>query len=605
MNSILEKNIKALASGVNEPLALKLQNYKKSQRFVLNNKFNIYDKNFETFIYDNDFISEELNCSFDNFLAQTKHYPFICFYGIANALLIKNLAPYYKRIFVFESEIELLHLALSILDLSEELSSGKIHLLDITEEKVNIQFLILFDMKGVFEYLNLFELFPINSYYKKFHNETYQQTLNFALANITLLIRNLHYKLDVPFLVYDNILCNIPTMLENIPFQRLIAQRKNAFDTAIVVSAGPSLTKQLPLLKKYQNKVFIFCADGALNILLKEDIKPDYVTNLDYDDLTLKFYKEQDDRILNVLAIGTNHNVARKISNKIIILRDDPFYKNLGLNDFGYIDTGTHVSHFSYTLALALGFKNIIMIGQDLAYDEKGNSHSENFAFGSEFEKESHIERNYCTAYGGKGEVLTHVLWNDYRIKLEYLFACNKEVNFYNATEGGARINFTKEVSFKNACETLLHKEKPKFENLKPLTKNRSAKLIAKFFEKLKQDKETCENLLNDAKVLKDALDNILSKDIILPLEFLQNVHKNISSFNEILNNSAFLEDSIGKALIFNRGFNMSKVLKMHLNDEREHLYQLILAYKEFLTFFIQNLKTKYEIIQKYNHQTS
>ncbi|MBK1992411.1 motility associated factor glycosyltransferase family protein [Campylobacter sp. 2018MI35] len=605
MNSILEKNIKALASGVNEPLALKLQNYKKSQRFVLNNKFNIYDKNFETFIYDNDFISEELNCSFDNFLAQTKHYPFICFYGIANALLIKNLTPYYKRIFVFESEIELLHLALSILDLSEELSSGKIHLLDITEEKVNIQFLILFDMKGVFEYLNLFELFPINSYYKKFHNETYQQTLNFALANITLLIRNLHYKLDVLFLVYDNILCNIPTMLENIPFQRLIAQRKNAFDTAIVVSAGPSLTKQLPLLKKYQNKVFIFCADGALNILLKEDIKPDYVTNLDYDDLTLKFYKEQDDRILNILAIGTNHNVAKKISNKIIILRDDPFYKNLGLNDFGYIDTGTHVSHFSYTLALALGFKNIIMIGQDLAYDEKGNSHSESFALGIDYESTANIQKIKCLAYGGEGEVLTHIAWNDYRIKLEYLFACNKEVNFYNATEGGARINFTKEVSFKNACETLLHKEKPKFENLKPLTKNRSAKLIAKFFEKLKQDKQTCENLLNDAKALKEALNNILSKDIILPLEFLQNVYQNISTFNEILNNSAFLEDSIGKALIFNRGFNTSKVLKMHLNDEREHLYQLILAYKEFLTFFIQNLKTKYEIIQKYHYQTN
>ncbi|MBK1993153.1 DUF115 domain-containing protein, partial [Campylobacter novaezeelandiae] len=104
------------------------------------------------------------------------------------------------------------------------------------------------------------------------------------------------------------------------------------------------------------------------------------------------------------------------------------------------------------------------------------------------------------------------------------------------------------------------------------------------------------------AKALKEALDNILSKDIILPLEFLQNVHKNISSFNEILNNSTFLEDSIGKALIFNRGFNISKVLKMHLNDEKEHLYQLILAYKEFLTFFIQNLKTKYKIIQKYHY---
>ncbi len=33
-------------------------------------------------------------------------------------------------------------------------------------------------------------------------------------------------------------------------------------------------------------------------------------------------------------------------------------------------------------------------------------------------------------AYAGKGEVLTHITWNDYRIKLEYLFACNDKSNF-------------------------------------------------------------------------------------------------------------------------------------------------------------------------------
>ncbi|ECL6328101.1 motility associated factor glycosyltransferase family protein, partial [Campylobacter jejuni] len=92
---------------------------------------------------------------------------------------------------------------------------------------------------------------------------------------------------------------------------------------------------------------------------------------------------------------------------------------------FGYIDTGTHVSHFSYTLALALGFKNIIMIGQDLAFDEEGNSHSKGFDFGEKFSGEENIDKLKVTAYAGKGEVLTHITWNDYRIKLEYLFACN------------------------------------------------------------------------------------------------------------------------------------------------------------------------------------
>ncbi|SUW79012.1 Motility accessory factor [Campylobacter coli] len=49
-------------------------------------------------------------------------------------------------------------------------------------------------------------------------------------------------------------------MLESIPFQRILSQRKNKFDNAIVVSAGPSLAKQLPLLKACQDKAVIFCA---------------------------------------------------------------------------------------------------------------------------------------------------------------------------------------------------------------------------------------------------------------------------------------------------------------------------------------------------------
>ncbi|ECQ6622618.1 TPA: motility associated factor glycosyltransferase family protein, partial [Campylobacter jejuni] len=198
-----------------------------------------------------------------------------------------------------------------------------------------------------------------------------------------------------------------------------------------------------------------------------------------------------------------------------------------------YIDTGTHVSHFSYTLALALGFKNIIMIGQDLAFDEKGNSHSKGYDFGTKVSSEESIVKLKVPAYAGKGEVLTHITWNDYRIKLEYLFACNdQKAKFYNATEGGARIHFTQELSFKECCEKLLTKEKPKFELPKSLTKNRSDKLLVKFKEKIQKDQDNAKRFLNDALALKQILENILSKDFLLPLEFLEKVYQNIENFN-------------------------------------------------------------------------
>ncbi len=144
------------------------------------------------------------------------------------------------------------------------------------------------------------------------------------------------------------------------------------------------------------------------------------------------------------------------------------------------------------------------MIGQDLAFDEEGNSHSKGFDFGEKFSGEENIDKLKVTAYAGKGEVLTHITWNDYRIKLEYLFACNEQkAKFYNATEGGARINFTEELSFKECCEKLLTKEKPQFELPKSLTKNRSDKLLVKFKEKIQKDQDNAKRFLDDALALK------------------------------------------------------------------------------------------------------
>ncbi|EDO6746578.1 motility associated factor glycosyltransferase family protein, partial [Campylobacter coli] len=305
-------------------------------------------------------------------------------------------------------------------------------------------------------------------------------------------------------------------------------ERKNKFENAIVVSAGPSLTKQLPLLKAYQDKAVIFCADGALSMLEKEGVVPDYVLNIDFEDLPLRFFKNKQNKLsLNILSCATHPSLVHFLDNKSVVLRDDPLYQRFNLNDFGYIDTGTHVSHFSYTLALALGFKNIIMIGQDLAFDEEGNSHSKGFVLGEKIDHTLNIPTLKTQAYGGKGEVLTHITWNDYRIKLEYLFACNEQkAKFYNATEGGARINFTEELSFKECCEKLLTKEKPQFELPKSLTKNRSDKLLVKFKEKIQKDQENAKRFLDDALALKQILENILSKDFILPLEFLEKVYQ-------------------------------------------------------------------------------
>ncbi|ELR6174760.1 motility associated factor glycosyltransferase family protein [Campylobacter coli] len=598
--SLLEKNIQALLSGVNEPLGNKLLNFiqnKTCSRFNIDENLNIFDKTHNVFMYEN--LEEELNFFYQSILEKTHRYPFICIYGIGNALLIKNLSKHYKHLFVFESEIELFILALSTIDLSEELCSGKIYLVDIKEERVDIQLLILFDMKDMFEYLSLYEMFVNNVYYKKFYEDIWHKADELCEKNIEVIVRNLISNLNIGFECYSHLLQNIPSMLESIPFQRILNERKNKFENAIVVSAGPSLAKQLSLLKAYQDKAVIFCADGALSMLEKEGIVPDYVLNIDFEDLPLRFFKNKENKLfLNILSCATHPSLVRVLDNKSVILREDPLYQRFNLNDFGYIDTGTHVSHFSYTLALVLGFKNIIMIGQDLAFDEEGNSHSKGFALGERIDHTLNLPVLQVPAYAGKGEVLTHITWNDYRIKLEYLFACNdQKAKFYNATEGGARINFTEELSFKECCEKLLTKEKPKFELPKSLTKNRSDKLLVKFKEKIQKDQENAKRFLDDALALKQILENILSKDFLLPLEFLEKVYQNIENFNHSLDEDEFIQDGILKAVMYERGLKISLVYKENIVDNASFITAYIKAYHEWLLYFMEKLEQRINII--------
>ncbi|EOB5057226.1 motility associated factor glycosyltransferase family protein [Campylobacter jejuni] len=603
--TILEKNIQALLSGVNEPLGNKLLNFiqnKTCSRFNIDENLNIYDKTHNVFMYEN--LEEEINFFYQSILEKTPRYPFICIYGIGNALLIKNLAKHYKHLFVFESEIELFILALSTLDLSEELKVYKVVLFDCVAKDLEIQIAMIFDQQSILEYLSLYEMFISSHYYLKYYETSILSLNELCIKSASVAIRNADITCFLPLLTHGQFLQNIPSMLESIPFQRILSERKNKFENAIVVSAGPSLAKQLSLLKAYQDKAVIFCADGALSMLEKKSIVPDYVLNIDFEDLPLRFFQNKENLKQSIIALecATHPNVVHSLraENCMIVLRNKALYQRFNLNDFGYIDTGTHVSHFSYTLALALGFKNIIMIGQDLAFDEEGNSHSKGFVLGERIDHALSIPTLQVPAYAGKGEVLTHIAWNDYRIKLEYLFACNsKEAKFYNATEGGARINFTEELSFKECCEKFLTKEKPKFELPKSLTKNRSDKLLVKFKEKIQKDQDNAKRFLNDALALKQILENILSKDFILPLEFLEKVYQNIENFNHSLDTDEFIQDEVLRGAFAYRGKMIADVLKLHIQDKTHFITAYIKAYHEWLLYFMEKLEQKYKSLSK------
>ncbi|EHE1099382.1 motility associated factor glycosyltransferase family protein, partial [Campylobacter upsaliensis] len=561
MNEILSKNLNALRNDKLKNKLLSFINEGKFERFSIDENLNIFDKQNQVLMYED--MDAELIYVENAILSQTKRYPFIFIYGIGNALLLKRLCKaHYQHIFVLEGNLELLILALSRVNLGEELNLGGIHLLDSEDPFAEFELSFYFNNPLILELHSLYGLFIQNSYYEKFFH---QQMLNADLLCRKVINNVLNAKgVSIPdaiFKTYKNFLFNAKTMLYNPPFQRLLSQRKKSFKNAIVVSAGPSLSANLTLLKKYEENFVIFCVDGAYSVLCENGITPDYVINNDYLNIALKFFeadiKEETMFICSSLSsfevvetLGVRKNLC------VILDPEDPNVKLNFLDDFGYIKPGLFVSYFAYCITMALGFENVIMLGQDLALSKEGNSHTDGFSLGVRVEADIYEEYFEVEGFGGGGhKVLTHPVWNIYRIYLEGFIANHAHLaTFYNVSQTGARIHNAVELSFKECCERFATNIKPHFEPPKTLTINKTQKLFDKFIFFVKENIKACEEVDMEALALQNALISILNSNKDLPLEFLQKVDLNIRNFNTILINNHLLQDGKLGHCVIKRG---------------------------------------------------
>ncbi|WP_412097474.1 motility associated factor glycosyltransferase family protein [Campylobacter lari] len=526
------KNLGALES-YNATLADKIEDVKTNERFeVFAGKsafdINIYDHELKQSLYGNPekFFDEKYNEIYTKY----ERYPVLFFYGLGNGLLYKALLKNenHKSIVVFEPNIEILYIVFHLIDFSQELKDKRLYVVDKYEKAYLNDF--LGKELQVRNYLQNTQLFTHSSYYNNY------KEIPFIEKNIqelcSYLITELGNNSKDSIQGITQLLHNLPYQLANPSLKDLLKQRKNKNDNAIIVSSGPSLIKQLPLLKEYANKASIFCADGSYTILHKYGIKPDYVLSLERTEIISEFFnndfKEFDKDILFIL-VSLIHPKTIKYLNKnnrkfILVHRPLPFAQSLNMDDYGYLGTGMSVANMAYELAVKLGHKNIILIGQDLAYDENGNSHPKDYVHGKESENDRKQDL-FITAYGGNGKVETNYWWKIFKDIFEKDIVLSKNtlnINTYNATEGGARIEGSIEKSFKDVCEDLLKEDKVLFELP---TKNKTNINITNILEKKIQK---ISNILTETDMFYNNL--ILS---LTHIKYTNNIQE--LNFKEIL----------------------------------------------------------------------
>jgi len=226
---------------------------------------------------------------------------------------------------------------------------------------------------------------------------------------------------------------------------------------AIIVSSGPSLDKNVHLLKKYEDNALILSCDGSYTTLVKHDIKPHIIGSVErvyktYD--VFYSHREFDKEILLVAPAVVRSEIVNKfVGNTVSLFKDKDSFgilmDQMSMNTKGTLWCGSSVAHLLLSFADSIGCNPIILIGQDLSYSHEGISH----AGDSEVKEIKQVNEAKVWLKGNYTEKVpsTHI-WEKFLITFREMIAqSNKQV--INATEGGAYIEGTEIDLFTNVLE--------------------------------------------------------------------------------------------------------------------------------------------------------
>ncbi len=230
---------------------------------------------------------------------------------------------------------------------------------------------------------------------------------------------------------------------------------------AILVSAGPSLDKNIHLLKEAKGKFFILCVYTAYKALQQHGIEPDLVFSVDSFQPVYKKHKEEG---LNVPLIGPtmlNDELIDANKNKTLIyatqgFSEDFMPKNRKDDVYSILEESGTVAASALSLLTQFKANPIVLVGQDLGYPDgkthvSGSYYDEKELSDSGYKRdELIIKGNYTDNFVTDTMMYSFLIWFNNFIPKKI-----KELNikYINATEGGAYIEGTEIMTLREVLD--------------------------------------------------------------------------------------------------------------------------------------------------------
>lgn len=286
--------------------------------------------------------------------------------GIGLGYCVKRFFQNSKcKIIIFEPDLNILKFTLEAVDFSQEINSERFFITNTPEEVIQA-------FNTAYSYKNKVVTSKLPAS-EAIYPEKIEQLMSELDKTVPSLISNYTTMFKLSWGWLYNGLCKLKNYKKASSF--LILENKFQDKAALIVSAGPSLDKNIELIKQNREKFIIFCANVVYKKLIAENITPDFIIYLDPGNLhTIKNHEHSDTNIILHSSSCKDALKELKMKNSFIFYCNNDLLsrwisKICGFSLEKYMTKGS-VSQLGLLAAYNMGCNPIILTGQDLAFTD-------------------------------------------------------------------------------------------------------------------------------------------------------------------------------------------------------------------------------------------
>lgn len=302
---------------------------------------------------------------------------------------------------------------------------------------------------------------------------------------------------------------------------------------AIIVAAGPSVMYNLEELKKAKKRAYIFVVDRILDYILDSGIEPDFIATVDPIKPIEYFTKRTDVTAPLLCELVANWEVLDRHKGKKIIYNCKPFFQHMYSSqnkEAPVISIGGSVATAAFSACVNMGFKRIVLVGQDLAYD--GDlTHAGGIA-------ENSVKQDIFVEGINGEKVRSRHDWYEFLNWFKDTIKSNPDIEVIDTKTKGAKIEGTKLMSLKDVLDIYgvdRHDSKLIDDNFRTFT-DEEMDSIRKFFRDAYEELNTLKKKAKEAiQICEDQIGYYMNN--MTDSNFSESNFSKLSKINEYIEN--------------------------------------------------------------------